>query len=332
MIVKKIKFKEFADERGNLVSIEQFKNVPFEIKRVYFIYNVDREERRGFHAHKDLQQVLLCISGSCKVLLDNGVEKSEVLLNEKNEGILVENYIWREMFDFSSDAVLMVLASEYYCKEDYIRDYNEFIKYSKSVNENNRDFKFKSLNVFIHPRAIVDTNFVGRDTRVWGFTHILSEAQIGDNCNINEYVFIENKVILGNNVTVKCGVYIWDNITVEDNVFIGPSVTFTNDKHPRSKQYPLEFEKTILKRGCSIGANATILCGLVIGEYATIGAGAVVTKNVAPYEVVVGNPAVFKNYNCKCGEILNQIDDKFICKCGKIYKYDKKECIIKSVD
>lgn len=182
------------------------------------------------------------------------------------------------------------------------------------------EHKKNNTTIFIHPDAIVDTKYIGINTRIWGFTHVLEGAKIGCNCNLNEHVFVENEVTIGNNVTIKCGVYIWDGITMEDNVFVGPSVTFTNDKHPRSKQYPEELKKTILKKGCSIGANATILCGITIGEYATIGAGAVVTKDVKPYEVVIGNPATFKNYNCICGKTLIEKDDNyFICECTKIF-------------
>lgn len=143
----------------------------------------------------------------------------------------------------------------------------------------------------IHPLSDVQTSNIGAETFVWQFSVILKDAVIGDNCNINCQVFIENDVIIGNNVTVKPGVQVWDGIRVEDNVFIGPNVTFTNDRYPRSKQYPKEFQQTIIKKGASIGANATILGGITIGENALIGAGSVVTKNVPSNELWVGNPA-----------------------------------------
>lgn len=143
----------------------------------------------------------------------------------------------------------------------------------------------------IHPLSDVQTEKIGADTYIWQYTVILKNAVIGSNCNINCQVFIENDVVIGNNVTVKPGVQLWDGIRVEDNVFIGPNVTFTNDRYPRSKQYPDEFQQTILKRGASVGANATILGGVTIGENALIGAGSVVTKNVPPNELWVGNPA-----------------------------------------
>ena len=145
----------------------------------------------------------------------------------------------------------------------------------------------------IHPLADVQTEKIGENTSVWQFCVVLPNAQIGDNCNINCQVFIENDVKIGNNVTIKPGVQIWDGLRIEDNVFIGPNVTFTNDRYPRSKQYPEEFQQTLIKKGASIGANATILGGITIGENALIGAGSVVTKDVPANELWVGNPAKF---------------------------------------
>ena len=143
----------------------------------------------------------------------------------------------------------------------------------------------------IHQLADVQSNTIGEDTTVWQFCVILKNARIGSNCNINCNVFIENDVLIGDNVTIKPGVQIWDGITIEDNVFIGPNVTFTNDRYPKSKQYPAEFQQTIIQNGASIGANATILGGIKIGENALIGAGSVVTKNVPANELWIGNPA-----------------------------------------
>lgn len=145
---------------------------------------------------------------------------------------------------------------------------------------------------FIHPNALCESTNIGKDTRVWAFAHVLPGAVIGCDCNICDDVFIENDVVIGDRVTIKCGVQIWDGITIEDDVFIGPNATFCNDKFPRSKEYPDKFLPTVLKKGCSIGANATILPGLTIGESAMVGAGAVVTKSVPDNTVVVGNPAV----------------------------------------
>lgn len=144
---------------------------------------------------------------------------------------------------------------------------------------------------YIHPSAIVETDKIGDLSRVWAFVHILKGATIGRNANICDHCFIENQVIIGDDVTIKCGVYIWDGITIENKVFIGPSVSFANDKNPRSKNTNYKLEKTILKEGCSIGSNSTILPGVTIGKYAMIGAGSVVTRDVPDYALVYGNPA-----------------------------------------
>ena len=149
---------------------------------------------------------------------------------------------------------------------------------------------------FRHDQALVESNTIGVGSRIWAFAHILPDAIIGEECNICDHVFIENDVRLGDRVTVKCGVQLWDGTLIEDDVFIGPNATFTNDLFPRSKQYPKEFKKTILRKGCSIGANATILCGIEVGEQAMVGAGSVVTKNVPPRAVVYGNPATVQRY------------------------------------
>ena len=124
-------FPTISDQRGSLVALEQFKNIPFEIKRVYYIHGTKQKEARGFHAHLELQQVLICVSGSCKVIEDDGKERKEYTLNKPNQGLFVDRYIWREMFDFSDDCVLLVLASEYYDENDYIRSYEDFLKVIK---------------------------------------------------------------------------------------------------------------------------------------------------------------------------------------------------------
>lgn len=134
---------------------------------------------------------------------------------------------------------------------------------------------------------------IPESTNVWQFCVIFPKARIGENCNICANVLVENEVVIGNNVTVKSGVQLWDGVTVRDNVFIGPNVTFTNDLYPRSKNPDWELKRTIIEKGASIGANATILCGITIGENSMIGAGSVVTKNVPAGELWVGNPAKF---------------------------------------
>lgn len=129
MQIIKYMFQQHGDERGQLVALEECRDIPFEIKRVYYLYDTGENIRRGFHAHKNLKQILVCVKGSCKILLDNGKEKETVLLDKPYEGLYVTSNMWREMYDFSSDAVLLVLASELYNEDDYIRDYNEFLKY-----------------------------------------------------------------------------------------------------------------------------------------------------------------------------------------------------------
>lgn len=149
---------------------------------------------------------------------------------------------------------------------------------------------------FQHERALVESARIGTGTRIWAFAHVLPGAVIGADCNICDNVFIENDVIVGDRVTVKCGVQLWDGITLGQDVFIGPNATFTNDPWPRSKDWPEEFPRTVVEDGASIGANATILPGLTIGRGAMIGAGAVVTRSVPPHAVVTGNPARIVRY------------------------------------
>lgn len=166
----------------------------------------------------------------------------------------------------------------------------------------------------IHKLADVQSSNIGENTNIWQFCVVLHNAKIGNSCNINAGVLIENDVTIGDNVTIKSGVQVWDGITIEDNVFIGPNVTFTNDFLPRSKQYPNVFLKTVIHKFASIGANSTIVGGIVIGNYAMIGAGSVVTKNVGAQELWYGNPAQYHGYVCKCGQ---KCDDKLICESCK---------------
>jgi acetyltransferase-like isoleucine patch superfamily enzyme len=152
------------------------------------------------------------------------------------------------------------------------------------------------MQAFVHDKALCESTSVGSGTRVWAFAHVLPGAVIGEDCNICDGVFVENDVVVGDRVTVKCGVQLWDGVRLEDDVFVGPNATFTNDLFPRSRQYPEEFPTTVVGTGASIGANATILPGVRIGRRAMVGAGAVVTKDVPPNAVVVGNPARITGY------------------------------------
>jgi acetyltransferase-like isoleucine patch superfamily enzyme len=160
--------------------------------------------------------------------------------------------------------------------------------------------------VFIHKLSDVQSTNIGEGTKVWQFSVILPEAEIGKNVNINAQVMIENKVKIGNDVTIKPGVQVWDGVTIEDNVMVGPNVTFTNDLKPRSKNTNFKLLKTTIKKGASIGANATIIGGITIGQYAMIGAGAVVTKNIPPYTLWIGNPAKFLSNICLCAEKIKE--------------------------
>ena len=145
--------------------------------------------------------------------------------------------------------------------------------------------------MFIHPSSDVQSKQIGEGTRVWQYVVILPGAVIGRDGNICSHCFIENQVVVGDRVTVKCGVQLWDGVTLEDDVFVGPNATFTNDREPRSRNASAKLLPTLVKKGASIGANATILPGLTIGEGSMVGAGAVVTKDVPPRTLVVGNPA-----------------------------------------
>lgn len=152
------------------------------------------------------------------------------------------------------------------------------------------------MSVFRHPNSLCESSSIGDGTRVWAFAHILPQAVIGRDCNICDHVFVENDVVVGDRVTIKCGVQLWDGVRLENDVFVGPNVTFTNDKFPRSRCYldrPLE---TIVRHGASIGANSTLLPGIVVGERAMVGAGSVVTRSVPPMAIVMGNPARIVGY------------------------------------
>lgn len=192
------------------------------------------------------------------------------------------------------------------------------------------------MTYFIHPKALVETDQIGEGTRIWAFSHIMKDVTIGTNCNVGDGTFMEGGVVVGNNVTIKNGNMLWEGITLEDGVFVGPQVYFTNDRHPRSPRLPeasYRYEdhswlsKTVVKTGASIGAGAVILPGLTIGEYATVGAGAVVTHDVKPYAIVIGNPARWVGWVCRCGLPLSFENKETACSCGKTYQFDEEKVI-----
>lgn len=157
---------------------------------------------------------------------------------------------------------------------------------------------------FAHPNAIVESDDIGAKTRIWAFAHVLKNVKIGEDCNLCDYVFVESGVTIGDRVTIKNGISLWEGLIVEDDVFLGPNAVFTNDMFPRSKRHSGNFLSTLLKKGASVGANATILCGITLGKYCLIGAGSVVTKSVPDFALVTGNPAKFRNWVGKTGEKL----------------------------
>jgi UDP-2-acetamido-3-amino-2,3-dideoxy-glucuronate N-acetyltransferase len=174
-------------------------------------------------------------------------------------------------------------------------------------------------SVFVHSHALCETDDVGPGTRVWAFTHLLPGARVGANCNICDSVYIEGGAVVGDGVTVKNGVQIWDLVTVEDDVFLGPNMVFTNDLDPRAsvKKSRDSLVPTRVERGATIGANATVVCGVTIGTFAFIGAGAVVTRNVPAHALVVGNPARRVGWACQCGQ---RLDESLSCSCGRRYR------------
>lgn len=179
---------------------------------------------------------------------------------------------------------------------------------------------------FVHPTSTVDEPAeIGEGTRIWHFTHIMSGARIGKNCIIGQNVFIGSGTVLGNNIKIQNNVSVYDGVILEDDVFCGPSMVFTNVFNPRSFiSRKKEFRKTLVKKGATIGANATIICGSTIGRYAFIGAGSVVTKDVPDYALVYGNPGRVKGWICECAEEIVFRSGKAICNtCGKRYKKDR---------
>jgi acetyltransferase-like isoleucine patch superfamily enzyme len=172
---------------------------------------------------------------------------------------------------------------------------------------------------FKHPLALVESDEIGEGTRVWAFAHVMKGATIGRNCNIGDHCFVEAGAQVGDNVTIKNGVSVWDKVRIERDVFLGPNVVLTNDLLPRSKQDWVPAE-TVIREGASVGANATIICGVEVGTYSFVGAGAVVSGNIPPYALAYGNPARVQGYVCQCARKLTFDHDHAVCaQCGKRY-------------
>lgn len=178
---------------------------------------------------------------------------------------------------------------------------------------------------YAHPSSFIDEDAqIGNGTKIWHFCHIFGGAKVGMNCKIGQNVVIHDSVVIGNNVKLQNNISLYDGVFLEDDVFCGPSCVFTNIINPRSavnRNDPKFYKKTVVRQGATIGANATIVCGVEIGRYAFIGAGAVITRNVPDHALVFGNPAKFHGWMCECGEKIKSVKGKWKClTCGALYK------------
>lgn len=180
-----------------------------------------------------------------------------------------------------------------------------------------------SSHYFKHPLAVVESDDVGEGTRVWAWTHIMKGAKLGRDCNIGEHCFLENGCSIGDRVIVKNGISVWELVTVEDDAFLGPNMVFTNALDPRSG-FRRPLVPTLVHKGSSIGAGAIILCGITLGEYCMVGAGAVVTKDVPDHALVYGNPAEQHGWVCQCGMKLRLDAGRAECSCGRRYAFDRQ--------
>ncbi len=179
---------------------------------------------------------------------------------------------------------------------------------------------------YIHPTSLVETQRIGHGTRIWAFAHVMPDVSIGTSCNIGDHCFVESGAVIGNDVTIKNGNMIWAGVALEDGVFVGPGVSFTNDLYPRSPRLPQAKERyeddawlapTRVAQGASLGSGAIVLAGVTIGSFSMVGAGAIVTKDVLPYALVIGNPARVVGWVCQCGQPLRFEEDQTSCgRCG----------------
>lgn len=176
------------------------------------------------------------------------------------------------------------------------------------------------MTVFVHELGLCESSDVGDGTRIWAWAHVMAGARVGADCNIGDHAFVESGAVVGNGVTIKNGVMVWDRVTVDDDVFLGPGMVFTNDLRPRAplKRSGDDLVPTRVRRGATIGANATVVCGVTIGEHAFVAAGSVVADDVAPHALVAGNPARPLGWVCECGERLG---DDLTCTCGRRYPH-----------
>jgi len=172
----------------------------------------------------------------------------------------------------------------------------------------------------IHPTALVASARVGEGTRIWAYVNVLAGATIGRDCNICDRCFVENDVVIGDRVTVKCGVSLYDGLSLEDDVFVGPGVTFSNDPRPRSGRRRNSYPKTRIRTGASLGAGAVLLPGITVGRWAMVGAGSLVTRDVPDFALTYGSPARVHGHVCRCGESLRFNDRRAACLCGRCYE------------
>ena len=182
--------------------------------------------------------------------------------------------------------------------------------------------------VQVHPRALVETGEVGAGTRVWAFAHLAPGSRVGRDCNVCDHTFVEGGVVVGDRVTIKSGIYLWDGVTVEDDVFLGPNVVFTNDLYPRSRRRPEAWTPTLVRAGASVGANATLVAGITVGRYAMVGAGAVVTRDVPDFGLVIGNPARLAGHVGRAGRPLVVDGERGTCpETGEVYLLRDGRCV-----